>query len=499
MILLLSQCHRIDTPVTPNPLTPGDGGGALTITVSNPSSTKASASEGDYLRHLVVYLINGTNQVSGVYDSGNSLINNSSNSASCTIEGIPIGSYKLYVVANKWASLPALSKGDTYNSSQLDDLTMAEISGGETPTFSDPSQFPYGMPSTAKIDNLIIVNGPNQVAVSLDRVVGRYSINVASNVQLYPVALKKVSLSNFNPSLSYFFGREDHSLPAGANYGPFANNLLTGTPNLLLNDNSRVVDIFLYEGAAPTYEITVEGAVFDEGVENIVCVPNTITTYTPNNIAAANREANVGYLICSSTNHTTNRVLGVVNGALVTTVLDLNSVTDQELAPYYWQFSSTGNTSSLMNTSTGRYLNISSSNNGAATLSTSPVTLAVSASGSGVRLKHNSSTRYLSLSNSPPTSSRSGVTLYLKTLTATTTEGGTRWLSNGNIVFPVLQFRKTLPITFLDKYMAPQPLNSIYRNQHLATTINLFYNDKFGTFHFEVSSWDERVEEISFN
>ena len=57
----------------------------------------------------------------------------------------------------------------------------------------------------------------------------------------------------------------------------------------------------------------------------------------------------------------------------------------------------------------------------------------------------------------------------------------------------------TTPINYINSFGATAALKYIYRNEHLHTTANVFYNEGQGTFNFEVVPWEKKTADITFD
>ena len=55
------------------------------------------------------------------------------------------------------------------------------------------------------------------------------------------------------------------------------------------------------------------------------------------------------------------------------------------------------------------------------------------------------------------------------------------------------------PINYINSFGATAALKYIYRNEHLHTTANVFYNEGQGTFNFEVVPWEKKTADITFD
>ena len=71
--------------------------------------------------------------------------------------------------------------------------------------------------------------------------------------------------------------------------------------------------------------------------------------------------------------------------------------------------------------------------------------------------------------------------------------------AGGNTLTPVKNFSVTTPINYINSFGATAALKYIYRNEHLHTTANVFYNEGQGTFNFEVVPWEKKTADITFD
>ena len=110
----------------------------------------------------------------------------------------------------------------------------------------------------------------------------------------------------------------------------------------------------------------------------------------------------------------------------------------------------------------------------------------------GMYFKSTSSNRYLRLNSSSnveggnSSATRRQFFLYRVTQTTQTTD--------------VTHEAKNIPITTINKETGEAiPITEINRNDFIDILVNVNYNEKTGTFLFEVANWDEKEGELEFN
>ena len=55
------------------------------------------------------------------------------------------------------------------------------------------------------------------------------------------------------------------------------------------------------------------------------------------------------------------------------------------------------------------------------------------------------------------------------------------------------------PVTYIDDYGIPVPLNDICRNDAIDIKVHVFYNETYERFYFEVQPWDNKNSDTTFD
>lgn len=229
--------------------------------------------------------------------------------------------------------------------------------------------------------------------------------------------------------------------------------------------------------------MTIEGAIFEESDNPATCVinqnigSNQISINSPDDV----------YVIRS---YSDNTYYLYTNGS---TLSAKQPADDNELINdknYQWQFSGTSS-GTMKNVGTDRYITISGSEPGIGPTG-SNFNFGVS---TGIYFR---SGRYISR-NGENIFTRGSINnnsrWYLRPYTETE-----EWKdAGGNTLTPVKNFSVTTPINYINSFGATAALKYIYRNEHLHTTANVFYNEGQGTFNFEVVPWEKKTADITFD
>ena len=399
-------------------------------------------------------------------------------SQTVTFTGLLRGQYTLYIIANAPGDLDlstaAYEVGATLPGT-LKDRLLVTLSGTDTPSYDDTD----GMPLTL-VKEVALSPGANQISAELERVVGRFSVSVYNHIDNKKLCISNVELSDFNASIGYLFNH-NNTIPGAVTYRSFPP--LTDIISIASHGSASVFDKYLYENIASTYEMTIEGAIFEESDNPATCV---INQNIGSNQTSINSPDDV-YVIRS---YSDNTYYLYTNGS---TLSAKQPADDNELINdknYQWQFSGTSS-GTMKNVGTDRYITISGREPG---IGPTGSNFNFGAS-TGIYFR---SGRYISR-NGENISTRGSINnnsrWYLRPYTETE-----EWKdAGGNTLTPVKNFSVTTPINYINSFGATAALKYIYRNEHLHTTANVFYNEGQGTFNFEVVPWEKKTADITFD
>ena len=429
------------------------------LTLAIGENLSRAAKDGDSMKKLVVLLVDVNSEIVGRDISTPDAV-----SQTVTFTGLLRGQYTLYIIAN--------APGDLDLSTAAYEVTL---SGTDTPSYDDTD----GMPLTL-VKEVALSPGANQISAELERVVGRFSVSVYNHIDNKKLCISNVELSDFNASIGYLFNH-NNTIPGAVTYRSFPP--LTDIISIASHGSSSGFDKYLYENIASTYEMTIEGAIFEESDNPATCV---INQNIGSNQTSINSPDDV-YVIRS---YSDNTYYLYTNGS---TLSAKQPADDNELINdknYQWQFSGTSS-GTMKNVGTDRYITISGSEPG---IGTTGSNFNFGAS-TGIYFR---SRRYISR-NGENISTRSSINnnsrWYLRPYTETE-----EWKdAGGNTLTPVKNFSVTTPINYINSFGATAALKYIYRNEHLHTTANVFYNEGQGTFNFEVVPWEKKTADITFD
>lgn len=454
---------------------------SLTLAVGE--NLSRTAKDGDSMKKLVVLLVDVNSEIVGRDMSTPDAV-----SQTVTFTGLLRGQYTLYIVANAPGDLDlstaAYGVGSTLPGT-LKDRLLASLSGTDTPSYDDVD----GMPLTL-VKEVALSPGENQISAELERVVGRFSVSVYNYIDNKKLCISNVELSDFNASTGYLFNH-NNTIPGAATYRSFPP--LTDIISIASHGNASVFDKYLYENTASTYEMTIEGAIFEETDNPATCVVNQNIGSDQTSIDSPDDV----YVICSYSDDTYYLYM---NG---TTLSAKQPADDNELIHdknYQWQFSGTSS-GTMKNVGTERYITISGGTLGTGT-SGSTFYFGIN---SGIYFRSGTTgTRYFIRRNGE------GINI-LGRRSDVPNNNDSRWYlcryteteewkdAGGNTLTPVKKFSVITPINYINSFGAAAALKYIYRNEHLHTTANVFYNESQGIFNFEVIPWEKKTADITFD
>ena len=461
LFALMSIACEKENPATD--LVPsGAGESSLTINLSDEALTKSSeALKGDKIDNLRVWLSDETGKVvrfaTRSYTSGTL-------SDIVSFDNLASAHYTVYVLANS----------TDLSSYVLDSYIDASFTQAILNSYDYGSQI---MP-LSYFGILDIGPGNNVVNASLVRTSARYTVSI-KNHSNFNLVLSNLSLSAIAPDKTYLF---DHSgeLPSGLTYGSLTP--VSGTV-VSAQSESVVMDELLFEGSASTYSLNISGSM-TSGTSSAIAIGDESTSFNTTGT----------FLI---RNASSGEYLGVNGNSLVT-----DDITDAQLSSgstdcsdYLWKFSGLNQTT-LKNVGSGKYIYQS---RGYLYLYDSyyeTFTVGTSNSGSQSCLFFKSSYTsgyywkyyyYLNDNSLDADSNKNKPS-----------DDGSYWKVRSYTAGESKTFDNTSELTYIKEDGAVAKLQSILRNQHLNTVINLYYNEETCTMEFEVEPWDSVNCEISF-
>ena len=530
LLLLAASCdlHKED-------LAEGEGIGTVVVNISSPDGLEtrhqnnegSPASDGGKMKTLRVWFIEKT---SGKILDRKDLTLSDATTATVKFEEISRGSYYLCAVSN-YTGLDSYVKGGTVDDAGFKNALIAAaattttttttttnnntLEAGQAPYFSDET----GMPASY-FKEISVAAGANTVDASLKRCVGRLTIDIRNTTSDYELFVHSLNLSANNRTQGYLFPRlnaTDSSIPGTSSMVTFPD--LTSLVQVPPTTETEVYDYYLFEtnpGTALT--INMLAALYPKNTEASsvkVSSRSEESTEIGGNTSAIGTSFN--YLIRSA--YSSNYYLGVTTSSsgggrgqsgrtsYSLTMTQFSSDDDikgsTSLNNYLWKFSgSTGNSTTIQNVGTGRYLTISSSSASVSSSVSTPSTsssstfIAKESSQYGVRFtwdNYNLSYNGSSISVTEDIQNNKQVLWYVRPVrTGDPNKLKYYFDTPDDGVKPTAELpRGYHEIKYLDVYGAPQPLTKIDRNEHVTLHVNLFYNAELGQFDFEVAEWED--------
>lgn len=504
---ILLSCQRENPDSLP-------GKGSIEIGLVSSKLTRGAA-DGDKMNNLHIWLVNGSGVVSDYLNNtipyiddktGYCTIAADGKTASALFTQVDKGKYTLYFVANLPSDLPldSYSKGKSIDSNFKDKLLASVVNN------KPPYDESVGMPLTL-VEDVSVGAGTNKLSAELLRTCARIRLTVRNNTVENSLVLKKVALSaKGNPSTGYLFPRFNYSIPSSAVLGPFdslALNAVGDTTNIVIGHGKThtYIDQYMYEtgpNGSVSLGFTLEGGIFQDGIRYGE-MGNIITSWYEAGGTATKIATDAMYFI---KNASADYYIYDNGGSLASSnISDLQSLLDgPDWQKYAWKFSSTTNTTTIRNVSTGKYLTLSTSTAATGSKGTS---LTMSTSGSNFKFYIWSwSTFYyhymdigettVSVSSVGNTNKIASVNLVPITLKSTTELKLKDNLGNAAEKY----FDKTVTsLHYIGKYGTPVPLEHIYRNQDVQIVVNVHYNPSSGVLYFETTDWEDVENETTFD
>lgn len=469
VITILASCIREEIE-NRGKLRTGDNSLVLRIgTVPYQASVKAvgndSAQVGSSFNSLRIWLVNKDNMVSRFMRKAYEQTSTTTE----VIEGLQNGSYTMYIVANS-DILDAYEEG-----SVIDDGFRNRVMNMYDYLSND---MPLSYSGTVEI-----VRGENQAEASLKRTSGRYSVRIFNHSSIYPIEISRCELSSFKADRTYIFDKGG-TVPEGTGYLGFPS---VGRKIYAPQTNNYIFDEFLFEGQAPSYRINLEGLVFNGssgsgpemnisasniqysgmqyGKENLFVIENAGTSHclyfdkesgklkagvSRDEINSQTNKTDYLFFFIMDNSHynaTWNHYLYNFNGKIFDNITSLGF---QDGMPQWgMKYLKGNNTEIYFTTDTGKYLgeNENSIFTGAWDYDTHT----------------------------------------------------TEWKLYPASTNIVSWFSRTLDISKVGERGYPVSLNEIKRNQHLVTTVNIFYSTQSEQIEFAVEGWTNASGSLTYN
>lgn len=467
-ILLASSCERL-TPSTP----PGEGD-ALQISIVSGNGETKSAKDGDLMKNLRVWMVKDGESVVDQYAS----IAPGAESATVRFDPISRGDYTMYIVANSTA-LSSYVKGSTIDDAFLKQTLPVLVD--KRPPFTDETGMPLSL-----VKKVSVGPGVNRISAELLRVCSRIRITLLNKTANKAIFLSVATLNDQNPSSGYLFFA-DHAVPAGTAYGPFASQ--AGTIRIAPGKEDTVLDQYLYESGKGTeaLRLKLKGGLFDQKVTSVTEKPSYEAGENGNTYSAGKM-----YLIANRSNQ---RFFLKANGSSVSLQQvgqDNELLAKTDLTDYLWSFSPSGTSPQIKNIGQNKYLQLdyysASLSNAATTVNTSTTTEAI-------RFYYSWGYNYYLYNNN-------GTVAVSRNQTGQTVQWYLREVTHNNSQLFVGADRDIIidePITYIDDYGIPVPLNDICRNDAIDIKVHVFYNETYERFYFEVQPWDQKNSDTTFD
>ncbi len=470
-ILLAFSCERL-TPSTP----PGEGD-ALQISIVSGNGETKSAKDGDLMNNLRVWMVKDGESVVDQYAS----LTPGAASATVSFDPISRGDYTIYIVANSTA-LRSYVKGSTIDDAFLKQTLPVPVD--KRPPFTDETGMPLSL-----VKKVSVGPGVNRISAELLRVCGRIRITLLNKTADKAIFLSVATLNDQNPSSGYLFFA-DHAVPEGTSYGPFASQ--AGTIRIAPGEEDTVLDQYLYESGkgTETLRLKLKGGLFDQKVTSVTEKPSYEAGGNGNTYSAGKM-----YLIANRSSQR-HFLKADVSGVGLEYVQENNELLAKtNLKDYLWSFSSSGTSPQIKNIGQNKYLQLdynSASLSNSATVNTSTTT------DGAICFYYYSyysySSYYLYNNNGKVAVSRNqtGQTAqwYLREVTTS---------DNPLFVGAIKDIVIDEPVTYIDDYGIPVPLNDICRNDAIDIKVHVFYNETYERFYFEVQPWDNKNSDTTFD
>ena len=468
-ILLAFSCERLTTS------TPPGEGDALQISIISGNGETKSAKDGDLMNNLRVWMVKDGESVVDQYAS----LTPGAASATVSFDPISRGDYTIYIVANSTA-LGGYVKGSTIDDAFLKQTLPTLVD--RRPPFNDTDGMPLSL-----VKKVSVGPGVNRISAELLRVCGRIRITLLNKTADKAIFLSVANLNEQNPSSGYLFFA-DHAVPAGTTYGPFASQ--AGTIRIAPGEEDIVLDQYLYESGkgTETLRLKLKGGIFDGSV-------TSVTDKQPYEAGGNGNTYSAGkmYLIA---NRSDQRFFLKADGSgvgLDYVGQDNELLAKKDIENYLWSFSPSGNSPQIKNIGQNKYLQLDYNS---ASLSNSATTVKTSTDNGAISFYYNYwlSSYYLYNNNGTiaVSSNPTGQTAQWYLREVTTSDSQLFVGAEKDIVIDE-------PVTYIDDYGIPVPLNDICRNDAIDIKVHVLYNETYERFYFEVQPWDNKNSDTTFD
>ncbi len=479
-----------------------DGDATVQIVISSAPDTR-SAKDGDVMKNLRVWMVDGSNKVSEYASSTNTgevTFSDDAKTATVTFSDVVRGDYTLYLLANDATSLISYVRDNTID----DSFTKAALSlpSGSTtyPTYSDDAGMPLSL-----VKKVSVGPGVNRISAEIVRVCGQVNVTINNRTTDRPIYITGVSLSKRSPSSGYVFQQDDHSSPTGTTQSDLASN--TTLTRLDPGKGSTMLSCYLFENCSGTdaLSLSIAGGIYDK----VYSGAPTTTDVTVSSYKATGDKKNIAintsnYYFLASASNPIQFLMADSDDNL--TIDDVGS--DDELfvkddvASYLWQFSST-DSPSIKNIGKNTYINITANGSSASySLGSSSQNLSTSTA-TGRQFYYYYYYYYYYIYNN---SGKIGIT---ESSTSTSSAVNTGWYLREATSYtytkkklspdPLYDFMRTVALTYTDSYGEVQPLTKVCRNDKVDIIVNLFYNPLTSSFDFQVEPWRTKTNQTTFD
>lgn len=232
----------------------------------------------------------------------------------------------------------------------------------------------------------------------------------------------------------------------------------------------------------------MKGGLFDQKVTSVTEKPSYEAGGNGNTYSAGKM-----YLIANRSNQ---RFFLKANGSSVSLQQvgqDNELLAKTDLTDYLWSFSSSGTSPQIINIGQNKYLQLSRYS---ASLNDSATTVNTSTTTDGIHFYYSWGYYDYYLYNN------NGTVAVSRNQTGQTAQWYLREVTHNDSQLFVGADRDIIidePVTYIDDYGIPVPLNDICRNDAIDIKVHVFYNETYERFYFEVQPWDNKDSDTTFD
>ena len=512
--MMMSACGKQAAP------TVAEGGVAeLSITVCTSNVTKVDgAASGDALNNLRLWIVDSDRKIvkfvktddwqtlSGTIEGASATFSGSRNKATISFDDIHRATYTIYAVAN-YTGLDAYDgESKTSIDSAFEDEVLSEMTGTQTPSYSDEAGMPLSVCETVQL-----LPGANRVSAALERVLASFSIKIKNQSDGHQIVFGDAGLSDFNISSTYLFRHQDDEMPADSKdlpMPPFSLPISIGS-----GVTATVYSTWLYGGMSDAgYKLRMAVGAFPEGQDiSGLRAEGAVTILADGHEVKAD---GTEYMIRScyesaSGGYPCLYLNGTSLGISTLTDADIQTMSEAQLKPYLWTFSGEDE-GYVRSVADGKYHLSNSGGRLVAsdahmtqylfnTRAVKPDCMYFVAEDKSLYLSYDSGSYYVSTDgdgNIDVTTGNYGNEYFWKLLPLT----DVKWTdASGNSVTADGRTFIARNLTSFDEYNVPQPLTALWRNQRLTTNITVTFMSQTGDFGYEVEDWKGEESSGSFN